>query len=132
MPALDTEVLFAVNPEDDKHVRAVNLLRSKKDLVVPDTSFFEFQMVLRTMGNSAAEVGKAVLAVRSVLSEHGVKEVGTMNSSLIALQCELESSYDLDFFDSLIAASALSLDSVVVSDDTAFDEVPGLRRVPLS
>ena len=33
-----------------------------------------------------------------------------MDSALVAQQCSLESDYKLTFFDSLVAASALSLD----------------------
>ena len=55
-----------------------------------------------------------------------------MDSALIAQQCSLESDYKLTFFDSLLAASALSLDSTIVSDDAAFDLVPGLSRIPLT
>ena len=131
MPVLDTEVLFALDPTDKKHGRALTLLASVPDLAVPDTSLLEFQMVLRTMGRRAAEIRQAVLNVGTILEGHGVSEARTMGVLLIASQCELESKYGLTFFDSLIAASALSVDLTIVSDDPAFDAVPGLKRIPL-
>lgn len=131
MPVLDTEVLFAISPDDAKHSGAMSLLRSTNGLVVPDTAFLEFQMVLRARNISPMKIKEAVLDISTVLLGSGVKESGTLGSSLVVLQCELESKYGLTFFDSFIAASALSFDAVVVSDDPTFDLVPGLTRIPL-
>ena len=132
MPALDTEVLFAFDPRDKKHARVLKLLASAKGLSAPDVSLLEFQLVLRSRGRSPEERSEAISDVYTILSAHGVEEAKTIDSDLFALQCELESEYALTFFDSLIAASALSLDSSIVSDDEAFDSVPNLRRISLS
>jgi predicted nucleic acid-binding protein len=78
------------------------------------------------------EVKIALLAVNEVLTRHDVEEVKTVSSTLLALQCELEESYGLSYFDSLLAASALAVDRHIVSDDEAFDRVPELKRTPLS
>ena len=74
----------------------------------------------------------ALLAVSEALTRHGVVEVKTASSSLLAIQCELEEAYGLSYFDSLLAASALAVDQRIVSDDEAFDKVPQLNRIPLS
>ena len=132
MPAVDTEVLFALDPRDKKHKRAIGLLTSMQDLVVPDTATLEFQMVMRARGRRAFEVKELVQSIHRILLERGVREVRTMDTALIAQQCRLESDYKLTFFDSFVAASALSLDSAIVSDDAAFDLVPGLNRIPLT
>ena len=131
MPVLDTQVLFAMQPSDGKHERALELLASTKRLTVPDTSLFEFLAVLRGRGKSNGAIKQIVLALGEVLRERDVAGVATMGPLLIASQCEVESEYGLSFFDSLIAASALATDGVVVSDDRAFDKVPGLKRVAL-
>jgi predicted nucleic acid-binding protein len=131
MPVLDTEVLFALEPSNGKHRSVLKFLTSAKALTMPDASLFEFQTVLRTRGRDISEIRLAILAVRDILLGHGVQEAGTINSTMIARQCDLESRYGLTFFDSLIAASALALDSVIVSDDRAFDVVPGVTRIPL-
>lgn len=132
MPVVDTEVVFALNPRDHKHQRVLELLEREKELLVPDTAVFEFQAVLRARGRSASEVKTALLAVNEALSRHGVDEVKTVSSSLLALQCELEESYRLSYFDSLVAASAMVMDRRIVSDDNAFDRVPELQRIPVS
>jgi predicted nucleic acid-binding protein len=132
MPVVDTEVVFALNPRDPKHQRALKLLGEVKGLLVPDTAVFEFQVVLQARGRSPLEVKIALLAVNEALARHEVEEVKTVSSTLLALQCELEESYGLSYFDSLLAASALAVDRHIVSDDEAFDRVPDLKRTPLS
>jgi len=132
MPALDTEILFALNPKDEHHRQAARLLGSTADLVVPDTSLFEYMTVLRTMNVRSMDVRKILLALSQDLDRRGIPQAKTIDSLLLVKRCELESDYDLTFFDSLIAASALSLDQSVVSDDEDFDRVPGLRRIRLA
>ena len=132
MPVVDTEVVFALNPRDPKHQKALKLLEAGRGLVVPDTVMFEFQAVLRARGRSPSEVKIALLAVSEALTRHGVVEVKTVSTSLLAIQCELEEAYGLSYFDSLVAASSLAVDCRIVSDDEAFDRVLELNRIPLS
>ena len=132
MPAADTEVLFALNPRDPKHPHALERLRELDGVIVPDASALEFQAVLRGRGRGVGQIRDALLALHEALRRMGVKEEGAMSLALLALQCELEERHGLTYFDSLIAASALALDSRVISDDEAFDRVPNLERIPLS
>ncbi|KYH41903.1 MAG: PilT domain-containing protein [Candidatus Bathyarchaeota archaeon B63] len=132
MPVADTEFLFALNPRDRKHQHAMRLLRELSGLMVPDTAILEFQVVLKARGRRPSQVRAALLALHEVLMRSDVREVKTISTGLLASQSELEERYGLSYFDSLIAASALTLDRQVVSDDEALDEVPGLRRIPIS
>ncbi|MBS7611632.1 PIN domain-containing protein [Candidatus Bathyarchaeota archaeon] len=132
MPIADTEFLFALNPKDRRHDYAIRLLKELNGLMVPDTAVLEFQAVLRARGRSPSQVRMALLALHDILMQNGVKEVKTLSLSLLAFQSELEDRYGLSYFDSLIAASALTLDRQVVSDDEAFDRVSNLKRIPLS
>jgi len=132
VPIADTEVLFALNPRDPKHPHAIKTLQDLENITVPDTSILEFQIVLRGRGRSTIQVRNALLSIHEILRRMKVEENKTINTSLLALQCELEERHGLTYFDSLIAASALTLDGKVVSDDEAFDRIPGLARTPLS
>lgn len=132
MPVADTELLFALNPNDHKHPYAMKLLAQLKHVVAPDTAILEFQIVLRARGRRPSQVKLALLALREALRRSGVREARTISTDLLALQCELEDKHGMSFFDSLIAASALVLDREIISDDEAFDKVPDLRRIPLS
>lgn len=132
MPIADTEVLFALNPKDPKHPHAIKTLQDLDNLTVPDTSMLEFQIVLRGRGRSPNQVRNALLAIHEVLRRMEVEENKTISIGLLTLQCELEERYGFTYFDSLIAASALTLDGKVVSDDRAFDKIPNLERITLS
>ena len=131
MPVADTELIFALNPNDKKHSAALEAL-TIKGLKVPDTALLEFQTVLRARGRKASEVASAVESLSYILKRSGVKEAHTLNTVLIIKQAEIEEKYGLTYFDSLIAASTLKLDGVVVSDDADFDRVPGLTRIPIT
>jgi len=132
MPVADTEFLFSLNPRDRKHQYAIRLLKEISDLMVPDTAALEFQVVLRARGRNLSQVKMALLALHEALTRSNVEEAKTVSVSLLAFQSELEERYGLSYFDSLIAASALTLDRQVISDDDAFERVPNLKRIPLS
>ena len=127
MPIVDTEFLFALAPLDRKHERAMESL-SIRNLRVPDTALFEFQIVLRARGRKADEVAKAIVAIREILGRTA-REVQTISTDLFLKQAEIEIKYELSYFDSLIAASALLTDAMIVSDDRDYDRVPGLNRI---
>jgi len=116
MPVADTDLLFAINPRDHKHKHAMRLLKEVSGLIVPDTATLEFQVVLRARGRSPSQVRMALLALHEALTQNNVKEVKTLSTSLLAFQSELEERYRMSYFDSLIAASTLTLDRQVVSD----------------
>ncbi|MFQ6129300.1 MAG: PIN domain-containing protein [Candidatus Hadarchaeaceae archaeon] len=131
MPVVDTEVLFAFSPRDPKHARAMRILNGRDDVAAPDVAVLEFQLVLRARGRRPAEVKMAMLALHEALARYRVREMKTISSSSLALQCELEEKYGLSYFDSLIAVAALALDRKVISSDEDFDSVLGLERIPL-
>jgi len=131
MPVADTEILFALNPRDPKHPQVLRLLKPRTDVTAPDVAMLEFQLVLRARGRRPAQVKMAMLALHEALVRYRVREVQTLNSNSLALQCELEEKHGLSYFDSLVAAAALALDRKVISSDEAFDGVPGLERVRL-
>ena len=130
MPIADTELLFALSSLDKKHEKTVRSLKIK-GLKILDTALLEFQIVLKARGRSPKEIYLAIEALRNIFHSMGIKEICTINTKFFLLQAEIERKYKLSYFDSMIAASALSLDGIVVSDDTAFDRVPNLKRIPL-
>lgn len=136
MPVLDTDVLFALNPKDNKHGAALKLLselqKRNKGILVADTTTFEFIAVLRSVNKKAPIIRAAILAIRKIIETVKGEEVNTICSDLLANQCTIEERFGLTFFDSLIAASTLNLDGELVSDDKAFDRISGIRRIPLS
>ena len=132
MPVADTELIFALNPKDPKHENALKKVKEIRNLKVPDTAVLEFQTVLRARGRTPSQVRMALLALRQILSQYNIEETNTLNTKSLITQCSLEEKYGLSYFDSLIAASALALDKQIISDDKAFDKIPGLKRMPIT
>lgn len=135
MPVVDTEVLFGLNPKDKRHhdtlSRLQELLSRHKKIFAPDTALFEFQTVLRSIDREPKVMRIIILGLRKALEINAVEEAKTIDSGLLAKQSEIEERYALSYFDSLIAASALSVDGEIISSDPAFDSVPGLKRTTL-
>jgi predicted nucleic acid-binding protein len=132
MPVLDTQILFALTPKDPKHSQALKILETQQGLVLPDTSILEFELVLKGRGRKVSEIRESLLALSQFLSSRDVREEKTIDIDLLVLSSDLQSKNKLSYFDSLVAASALSLDATIVGDDGAFDLVPGLKRIGLS
>lgn len=133
---VDTEVLFGLNPKDKRHhdtlSRLQELLSKHRKIFAPDTALFEFQTVLRSIDREPKVIRMIILGLRKALEINGIEEAKTIDSSLLAKQSEIEERYGLTYFDGLIAASALSLDGEIVSNDPAFDSVPGLKRTAIA
>ncbi len=83
----------------------------------PDTALIEFEVVLKSRGLSTNEIRKAIYAIHLILDEYGVKELKTINTFLLITR--------------LIAASALSYDGIIISDDKDFDKIKDLKRIPI-
>ena len=136
MPVLDTEVLFGLNPKDRRHKAALaklkDLREKSKKIMAPDAAVSEFQIVLRGRGMRGAVVRTTMLALHGALQLNGVEEIKTIDSSLLAAQSGIEEMYRLSYFDSLMAASALSLDGEIVSDDQIFDLIREIKRTNLT
>jgi len=99
--------------------------------MVPDTALLEFELVLRGRGLPDSDVIRALNLVGAILKQFRVAQVKTLNLDLLIQHNKIMVNYGLSFFDSLIAASALSLDKTIISDDRDFDRVPGLRRIAI-
>jgi len=131
MPIADTEFLFALNPKDKRHKYALKYLELK-DLRITDVALLEFQTVLKARGRSNKDITSALIALKQIFENKRVKEVHTLNVKLLIKQMDIEERCKLSYFDSLIAASALVADGVIISDDLAFEKVPNLKRIALS
>lgn len=131
MPVLDTQVLFALNPKDPNHASALEILETHQGLIVTDTAVLEFELALKGRGRKVSEIRESLLALSEFLNSRGVKEQRTIDIDLLVLSSDLQLNNKLSYFDSLLAASALSLDSVIVGDDETFDLVQNLKRIGL-
>ena len=133
MPVADTELLFLLNPKDPRYKHALRLLDELGGtLLVPDVALMEFEITLRSRNIELEKVRRALLAVRRILDDYGITEIKTVDSLMLTRHIELMKNYELSYFDSLLAASALKIDSIIVSDDKDFDKVKELKRIPVT
>ena len=93
-------------------------------------ALLEFDLLLRGKGyseNQRSEQFELLLASypRAASSVH------PFNPTTFVAAANIEDTYGLDYFDSLIAAEAIQHDGQIVSSDRDFDKVPGLQRISL-
>lgn len=132
MPVLDTAVLFAAADPSDKYHQdaAVRLAAAGARILLAAAGLVEFDLVLRGRGY-APPARREVL--RSMMAEF--PEVEAAMSAIVPrtlyLAAAIEEGYRLDYFDSLIAAEALTFDGKLISSDRDFDAISGLQRIAL-
>lgn len=130
MPVLETEFLFALRKEDKRHALCTTILENAKgkfkDLAICGSAFAEIAIGLRgTLSKS--EITTTLESSRALVSS--IKEI-PLHSGILLSGLVLEQTLGVsNLFDCLHAATALSHDSVIVSNDHFYDEVPNLRRV---
>ena len=133
MPVADTELLFLLNPRDPRHKFALRIIEELRGrLYVPDTAILEFEATLRSRGRDLSQIVKAFMGLKRIFIDYSIKEIHTLNSDTILLHLDLMRQYNLSYFDSLIAASAMNIDNTIVSDDKVFDYIVGLKRIPIT
>ncbi|MBI2649503.1 MAG: PIN domain-containing protein [Thaumarchaeota archaeon] len=132
-PLLDTVVLFAAADSlDPLHESAVHHMRKLGGAYLIGTfALLEFDVVLKSNGfSNEKRIEEFALLLRdypaAAEATHGVSP----SALYLAILCERE--FDLSYFDALIAAEAIDHDGKIVSNDRAFDRIPGLSRISLS
>ena len=88
MPGLDTQILFAFNPRDKHHNRAIKLLKDiqmgkTRDAYVTDVALLEFVVVMKSRGYANRQIKKALLAIQRILVRYGIQYKKTLNTSVL-------------------------------------------------
>jgi len=130
MPILDTVTLFAAADEEDpQHKTALDYLEglASTNFHVASFALLGFDIVLKSRGYTFDErMEKHALLLRdfSLAEEKSSK----LRLSTFYLAAKIEKEAGLEYFDAGVAAEALQHDGVVISTDTAFENVASLRR----
>lgn len=133
MPALDTQVIFAFNPDDKHHNHSVRVLEEAKtsgDYYIPEFVVLELILVLRSRGVSCKDIVDLLSALEVIMKEYRLRLLTGLDVKDFADAVKLLSE-GITLFDALIAVSARKVDGKVVSDDQSFDKL-GVTRIPLS
>ena len=127
---METEFLLGLRKGDRKHKLSMAILdiaRSKaKQVGICGSAFVEIGVGLRGSLSRAAIV-ETLHNLYALTSK--IKEV-PLNRTILLNGLEIEKSLEVsNLFDCLHSATALSQDSVIVSDDCFYDVVPNLKRL---
>jgi predicted nucleic acid-binding protein len=131
VPVLDTVVLFgAADPKDPHHDKSTVYLKrlTQHGFYIASFALFEFDIVMKSRGMSYRErmVRHALLARDHPATAFKVKAV---SPQVLYLTSRIEGEEKLDYFDAGVAAEAQALDGSVVSTDSVFDRLSGVKRV---
>ena len=127
MPGLDTQVLFAFNPKDRHHSRAIKLLkdiqtRRIRDVYVTAVALLEFVVVMKSKGYTNQQIKKALLALQRILVQYGIQYKKTLNTSIF-IDALSFMDWGASFFDALLAASIKSINNMIVSSDKIYEKI---------
>lgn len=141
MPILEVDLLYAaLDPEDKHHEVAGRLLKRIKEghevgIKVDALALHELELNLK-VGNILIEGRKATLEDIAKFFRDLSQLLSLYNINICPLTCEqiakaadLRSSYNLTFYDSHHASSALLYDSKITSTDERYDHIKDLIRI---
>ncbi len=131
MPIVEVDVLIAfVNALDKYHEAASRLLKEVtsgkiKNVKVAASAYLEYALILRSKGYDEEEIREDLIHFRNMpnLGE------APLNVDVLIRASKLRKEYNLTFFDSLHAATALMLDKVIISVDQAYKRIKGLKVI---
>ncbi|MDI6902819.1 MAG: PIN domain-containing protein [Methanocellales archaeon] len=124
---IENDVIFAyMNELDPNHGKAEILFsRFHKKLNVEASSacLLEMELIFKSEDREDELLG-------SVMALKGIKNIKFLpiTPEMVISSIALRRNYNLTFFDSHHAATALSQDRIIISTDAAYDVVPNLTR----
>jgi len=128
MPLIELDVLLAFINKSDRHhevaSRVIEGVITDESYNLSSVALIEMSLIYRSR-SMELELEEDLRLLLSLFNGRT-----TQLTPLEAMRAVwIRREYDLSFFDSLHAASAMSLDSAIVSFDDVYDRVEGLRRI---
>ena len=118
---VETDFLFALNPNDPSHEEALGLLKdSLSGIVRPyisPVSTVEASLVMKAAGLSNKDISRALKAMEDAIREYTSPLYPELTLTHLAVAAELRDAYGLTFFDSIHVSVALSKRLTYVSND---------------
>lgn len=134
MPVVETDFLKGLlDPRDKLHshsMKALDRIEAKEWYVV-SSAFLELDLLLK---NSRISIDDRIAIFQALKSEIPEEVVLVISHETMLQALLLQKRYpkiSQFYFDSLHLASAILLDSEIVSSDKTFDGVEEVRRIPL-
>ena len=126
MALVETDVILALISQTDKHHHeAVKLIKQVKPLRLSPYALIELDLLIQA-GKLEAKTVELYKALNEALTYHGV-EVIKPTPIHLAKAWQLREKYQLTYFDSLHASTAIVEGEALISYDKAYLEVKELR-----
>lgn len=126
MPLIETDMVFAFLNTNDRHhnvaSKLFSIIKSGFEVGLPTSALIEMELVYKSndreddLANHVANL----IAIPNVTSV-------ALTPKTILLSIKLREDYELSFFDSHHAATALENDGKIISTDQQFKKVPNLE-----
>ncbi len=135
MPVVEADFLKAIiDPQDHLHNASVNVLKKiqEQKWVVSSSALLELDLLLKQSEVSFSERFEVFEALKIELQ---ADRIVSLSPAVVSQAIQLQNKYHeiQDFyFDSIHLATAILHDGVIVSSDTAFDQIAEVKRMPLS
>jgi len=132
MPLIETDTLYAfLNANDINHKFANNIIvrihNSELEAKISSVSLIELQLIYKSKGIEYEFELDLVEIQRIKNIEWALLDA---LNSLTAIH--LRKKYNLSFFDSLHVGIAINLDKQIISEDKEYDNINGLKRIPIT
>ncbi len=135
MVIVDTYFLFAAINKNEKAHEDARRIWEQRGMILkfPPYLFWEFLLVLKSRSKSEEEIINLLKEIKNHIYQKKSQLISMNLTQLIEgleiFKTEMKRKH---FFDSLIAACAKEEDGVILSDDSHFDKVKGITRIPLA
>jgi len=131
MPVIELDMLIAfVNPLDKLHPVAVKVFSKivkgeLKGYSVASSAYLEYELILRSRGYPEDSIRLEIEAFRKL------RDLGEvpLTSRVLVEASRLREQFNLTYFDSLHAASAILHDGRIASVDAAYSKIPELEVI---
>jgi predicted nucleic acid-binding protein len=129
MPLIENDVIFAyLNREDPNHNIAKRIFHKLKSgeiaVEISSVSLIEMELIYRS-----EKMEDRLLRDLAALAALPNARYIPLTPDIAVTSVYLRQNYNLSFFNSHYAATALSLDGKIISFDHEYEKVPGLTRL---
>ncbi|HDJ89224.1 MAG TPA: type II toxin-antitoxin system VapC family toxin [Thermoprotei archaeon] len=132
MPVIELDMLIAlVNKADKLHETSKKLFQKISsgkitNVKVTSSAYLEYELVLKSRGYSLTDIYSDLQAFRYI------KNLGEapLTVNIIVRAIELRRKYNISYFDSLHAATAIEYDKIIISTDHIYKEIKELKYIP--
>ena len=131
MPALDLDMLIAFTNKADKHHKIADTLfflikiGKIRNVYLPVSVAIEYELVHKSRGISEEQIAYELFMFKKFPNLRHYP----LNLDILILASKIRRTYNISYFDSIHAATAIKIDKQIISTDDTFDKIENLKRL---